>query len=295
LRTFRKQAMTQLPNLALGSCLALALATGLVEVLRTVFGPTATLQNMRERALSWWILLAIGVPMLMLPSPGAVFLFGGMAAMCITEFLNAAGAPDKLRRPWLYLFLPLVFLAIDRCSGFVAVTALGLGAGMLATERYRRRLVALGVGVCVVGLGSLTSLALSGRHSGTLLLLAVVVTQASDAMQYVFGKLFGSRRMAPRLSPSKTWEGLVGGVACAVAAGTALAMAWNFRLPVAFGLSSLAATTGVVGGLLMSALKRHMGVKDWGSAIKGHGGVLDRVDSLLLTGPVFLIAYILGY
>jgi phosphatidate cytidylyltransferase len=115
----------------------------------------------------------------------------------------------------------------------------------------------------------------------------VIVVQGSDVLQYVWGKLFGRHKVAPRLSPSKTWEGLVGGVASATLLGAAINWITPFSLPQAAGMALVIAICGFFGGLVMSAIKRDRGVKDWGQMIEGHGGFLDRLDSVCFSAPVF--------
>ena len=111
--------------------------------------------------------------------------------------------------------------------------------------------------------------------------------QLSDVLQYVWGKLAGRRPVAPLVSPSKTWEGLVGGIASATAIGAALYWITPFA-PWQAALMALAiCVMGFFGGLVMSAIKRDRGVKDWGSLIEGHGGMLDRLDSVAFAAPVF--------
>jgi phosphatidate cytidylyltransferase len=121
----------------------------------------------------------------------------------------------------------------------------------------------------------------------TLLFFLVLVVQLSDVLQYVWGKALGARRIAPSISPNKTWEGFVGGVVSATLLGTAVWWATPFS-PLAAALMALVLTTmGFAGGLIMSAIKRDRGVKDYGTLIGGHGGVLDRIDSLCFAAPVF--------
>ena len=133
-------------------------------------------------------------------------------------------------------------------------------------------------------------LRLRNQHDGALLVLFVLlVTWAGDAAAYYVGKTWGSRPLAPRLSPNKTIEGFLGGLVVAPL------IAWIGHLwflpavtPVdCLILGLLFTVLGLLGDLSESALKRHAGVKDSGSLIPGHGGVLDRVDSLLLNAPVF--------
>ncbi len=104
---------------------------------------------------------------------------------------------------------------------------------------------------------------------------------------YVWGKTCGRHPVAPKVSPSKTWEGLVGGVLSATALGAGMWWATPFAWWQS-ALVSLAITlAGFAGGLVMSAIKRDRGVKDYGALIEGHGGVMDRVDSLCFAAPVF--------
>jgi phosphatidate cytidylyltransferase len=129
-----------------------------------------------------------------------------------------------------------------------------------------------------------------------LLLFLVIVVQASDVLQYVYGKLFGRRKIAPAVSPNKTWEGFAGGIATATLLGTALWWATPFTPLEAAGMSLVTTLMGFAGGLVMSAIKRDAGVKDFGAAIAGHGGILDRIDSICFAAPVFfhLVRYFFG-
>lgn len=128
-------------------------------------------------------------------------------------------------------------------------------------------------------------------------LFIVLVVWASDIGAYLFGRLIGGRRLAPAISPSKTWSGAVGGLACALAVGTAAALIQ----PVAANISHAALVAGLlgiiaqIGDLLESALKRHFGVKDSGYLLPGHGGLLDRLDAVLTAAPAAaLLAWLAG-
>ena len=113
------------------------------------------------------------------------------------------------------------------------------------------------------------------------------VTRQSDVLQYIWGKLAGRHKIAPVISPNKTWEGFVGGILSATALGTLLWWATPFNQWQAAGMAFIITVMGFLGGLTMSAIKRDAGVKDWGSSIQGHGGVLDRIDSICFAGPIF--------
>ncbi|MBS0462354.1 MAG: phosphatidate cytidylyltransferase, partial [Proteobacteria bacterium] len=123
-----------------------------------------------------------------------------------------------------------------------------------------------------------------------LMIFLLIVVQISDVLQYVFGKLVVKHPIAPRVSPSKTVEGLLGGGLSAIAVGTALYVITPFTPAQAAALSALIVATGFLGGLALSAAKRSLGAKDWGSMIEGHGGVLDRLDSVSFAAPVFFHA-----
>ncbi|KDR25371.1 hypothetical protein BG60_28625 [Caballeronia zhejiangensis] len=99
--------------------------------------------------------------------------------------------------------------------------------------------------------------------------------------------MFGKRKIAPVLSPSKTVEGFVGGGALATLCGAALYRITPFGFGAALGMSFAIVLAGFIGGLVLSAVKRSLGAKDWGSMLAGHGGMLDRVDSICFAAPVF--------
>jgi phosphatidate cytidylyltransferase len=122
-----------------------------------------------------------------------------------------------------------------------------------------------------------------------LLLFLIFLTQFNDVAQYVWGRLFGRHKVTPRISPNKTVEGLAGGVVTTTLIGGLIAPYLTpFNPPAALAFAAMIATTGFIGDITISALKRDIGVKDAGGLIPGHGGVLDRVDSLTYTAPLFL-------
>ena len=130
------------------------------------------------------------------------------------------------------------------------------------------------------------------------LLLAVLVTFATDTGAFLVGRTVGRRRMAPRISPAKTWEGAVGGFVAAVAASVVLGLLFGLDVP-RWQAAAIGATVGIAaqcGDLLESALKRMSNVKDAGSIIPGHGGILDRLDSILFSLPAvyYLVAIAFG-
>ncbi len=121
-----------------------------------------------------------------------------------------------------------------------------------------------------------------------LLFFFILMVQMGDALQYIWGKLIGQHIIVPTISPNRTWEGFLGGVGSNTLLGAAL---WWAIPPLrpwqAAGMTLLVSVLGFCGGLTMSAIKRDRGVKDYGTLVEGHGGILDRIDSLCFAAPVF--------
>lgn len=113
----------------------------------------------------------------------------------------------------------------------------------------------------------------------------IIVVAATDVASYIFGSLFGKRKLVPKISPSKTWEGGIAGLAFAIVASVALYylldLHANLGLSIGFGVTIY--FSALIGDLLESSVKRIVGVKDSGSLIPGHGGILDRMDSILIS------------
>ena len=150
--------------------------------------------------------------------------------------------------------------------------------------------------ICYVPLlGSFTALMLAGENGGARLVTFILVVVMSDTGGYVFGVLMGKHPMAPNISPKKSWEGLAGSLVFGIVAGVCMAV---LGLHVAIWIGVLIGVAlvavGTCGDLIESMIKRDLGIKDMSSFLPGHGGVMDRLDSLLVAAPVaWLIMYIL--
>ena len=120
-----------------------------------------------------------------------------------------------------------------------------------------------------------------------LLFFFVLVVQLGDVFQYTWGQVLGRRMIAPDISRSRTWEGFLGGVATTTLVGASLWWVTPFRLWEAACMSLVIAIMGFCGGMTMSAIKRDRGVADTGTLVQGHAGVLDRIDSICFSAPVF--------
>ena len=268
--------------------------------------------NMNARIRAWWVICGVFVLALLVGRFGSVILFGLVSFLALREFitLTPTHRGDHRTLFWIFfIFTPIQYLLVAMkwyglFTIFIPVYAflfIPLRSAIVGdTERFLERMakIQFGLMICVYCLSyapALMMLEIDGHaaQSSKLLLFLVLIVELSDVLQYVFGKTLGRHPIAPRVSPNKTLEGFIGGVLAATLIGTLLWRVTPFR-PWQAGLLSLAITlAGFAGGLCMSAIKRDRGVKDFGTMIPGHGGIMDRLDSLCYAAPVFfhLIRY----
>lgn len=303
-------AATTLGKLVIGVVIVLVIATTIGVVLaRTTTGEGGkkTVANLNARIRAWWIMVAVFAIAIATGGIGSIVLFGLMSFFALREFmtLTPTARADHAALFWgFFILAPLqyvlvwmqwygFFSVLIPVYGFVLITSRMAVSG--DTERFLERTATVqwGLMACVYCVSHAPALLMLGPIPGydgngaTLLFYLVLVAQFNDVMQYVWGKLIGRKPISPTVSPNKTWGGFVGGTLTATAVGTALYWATPFT-PAAAAAMSLAITLlGFMGGLVMSAIKRDRGVKDYGTMIEGHGGVLDRIDSLLFAAPVF--------
>lgn len=124
-------------------------------------------------------------------------------------------------------------------------------------------------------------------QSADLLIYFLTIIVFSDILQYVFGSWLGKKKISPKISPNKTWEGAIYGILTASLIGCAMFKLTPFTWWQSFIIALIVCIVGFLGGLVMSAIKRSIKIKDWGDILGSHGGILDRVDSLIFTAPLF--------
>jgi phosphatidate cytidylyltransferase len=265
-----------------------------------------TINNLIARIKAWWLLVIVAGGALMAGERVFIVLFALVSLSALREFITLTptrradyGAlflsffvvlPMQYALIWVgwygffvvlipvyaFLILPIASLVFADTRNFLARTS--------ETQ--------WGLMICVFSLSyvpALLTLNVPG-YAGRAALLVVfllVVAQSSDVLQYVFGKLFGRHKIAPEISPSKTVEGFIGGVIGATALGASLWRLTPFNSRQAATMAFTIALMGFLGGLVMSAIKRDRAVKDWGRLIQGHGGMLDRLDSVAFSAPIF--------
>lgn len=287
----------------------LVLASIIGEVLRARLSPAGenpVIENLNARISAWWVMVICLALAFIAGKPGVVLLFALCSFAALREFLtltthNRADHWSLVACFFLILPLQYWFLATDwygMYSIFIPVYAFLLlpvvSALRGSTKDFLIRVSetqwALMICVyCASHVPALLYLQIPGFEGRNVILIAylIFVVQLSDVLQYVWGKLLGRTKVAPNLSPSKTWEGLVGGTLSATAIGTALYWMTPFSPLEAAGMCLLITLMGFFGGLVMSAIKRDRGIKDWGHLIAGHGGFLDRLDSVIFAAPIF--------
>ena len=268
--------------------------------------PHPVIDNLNARIKAWWMMAAVIGLALFAGKVGVIVLFAIVSFVALREYATIAPTRRGDHRTLLFGFfiaLPIQYYLIwiewyGLFSIFIPVyvfLALPIVAALSGdTRNFMERTSTIQWGLmisvfCISHVPALLTLEIPGYagHNAFLLVFLILVVQSSDVLQYVWGKLAGRHKIAPELSPSKTVEGFVGGIASATALGASLWWMTPFS-PLAAGLLSLAITLmGFLGGLVMSAIKRDRGIKDWGTLIEGHGGMLDRLDSVCFSAPIF--------
>jgi phosphatidate cytidylyltransferase len=265
-----------------------------------------TIANLNARTRAWWVMVIVFVASMAVGRLGATVLFGLTSLLALREFVTLTPTRRGDHRALFWAFFvvaPLQYVLVGlQWYGLFTVMIpvyafliLPLRSALAGdTEHFLERAAKIQWGLmlcvyCVSHVPALLMLRIEGyeRQNAKLLFFLVAIGQMSDVLQYVFGKLFGHRPIAPTVSPNKTWAGFVGGAGCAVLIGTGLWWITPFTPREAAGMALVIVLLGFAGGLVMSAIKRDRHVKDFGTLIEGHGGVLDRIDSLCFAAPVF--------
>lgn len=264
------------------------------------------IDNLNARIRAWWWMVALIGIAFVFNKGGVLVLFGLASFLAMREFFSMTytrRGDHAALALCFFVVLPVQYWLLwtgwyGLYAIFIPVYAfliLPVAAVLQSdTVRFLERVskVQWAVMICVYCLShvpGLLMLEIPGYKGENLMLIAflIIVVQSSDVLQYVWGKLMGRHLVAPQLSPSKTVEGLVGGVLSATLLGAALWWITPFNPWQAGAIAFVINLMGFLGGLVMSAIKRDHGVKDWGALIEGHGGVLDRLDSVVFSAPIF--------
>jgi phosphatidate cytidylyltransferase len=266
----------------------------------------ATVDNLRSRIWAWWVMAGIFAFTLFIGPWGSITLFAIISFLALREYITLI--PGRLAdhrtlfwsffviTPFQYWLVGIkwygLFSILIPVYAFLFVPMRLSLAGDTSGFLDRAARIQWGLMICVYCLSYAPALLILKipryeHENAKLLLFLVLVVQLSDVLQYVWGKLLGKRKIAPAISPNKTWAGFIGGVGSATVLGAALWRITPFRPLQAAAMAFLITILGFAGGLTMSAIKRDRSVKDFGAMIRGHGGMLDRMDSICFSAPVF--------
>ncbi|MBB3309625.1 phosphatidate cytidylyltransferase [Rhizobium sp. BK196] len=302
-------ANSDLMTLVAGVFGVLIVASVIGYILQQRFSPNgsnAAVENLNARIKAWWVMVILIGLAFIAGRIGVLILFGFCSFAALREFItliNTRRADHWALAAAFFVVVPIQYFLLwaeqyGIFSIFIPVYAFLLMPIISVlrgdTERFLVRIAevqwALMICVfCASHVPALLTLKILGYEGRNVLLIAflVIVVQLSDVLQYVWGKLFGRTKIAPRLSPSKTVEGFAGGIISATLIGAGLWWITPFT-PLQAGILAFVITLmGFFGGLVMSAIKRDRGVKDWGNLIEGHGGLIDRLDSVVFSAPIF--------
>ena len=303
--TMRQQTMALFAGI--GAILVIASLVGYALKMFVAKGqPHAVVDNLNARIKAWWVMVLVISGAFLFGKDGVIVLFLFISFVALREFMtltytrsgdhNALAASFFIVLPAQYFFIYIEWYGLYSIFipvyAFLILPILEVTAG--DTTRFLERAAKMQWGLmvcvfCISHVPALLTLQIPGYQGRNILLIVflVLVVQSSDVLQYVWGKLLGRHRIAPDVSPSKTLEGLVGGVLSATALGAGLWWITPFTVWQAALMALAVNVMGFLGGLVMSAIKRDRGVKDWGWMIEGHGGALDRLDSVIFAAPVF--------
>lgn len=269
-------------------------------------GGSSFYQNLMARIHAWWAMVIVLGCAMLLGQLGTIIIFAAISFQALREFLTMTPTRGGDHRAlcWSFFFiLPAQYLTIALglevmswifipVYAFIFIPIRSVLAEDTTDFLVRTARTQWGLMVCVYFVShgpALLRIEIPGYmgENMKLLFFMVLIVQLSDVLQYVWGKSIGKTPISRKLSPNKTAEGLVGGIASTCVIGTLLWWATPFSPLAAFVISLVLCIMGFLGGLVMSAIKRDSDIKDFGTIIPGHGGVMDRIDSLCLAAPVF--------
>lgn len=284
---------------------ALLLVATVVNGLLVWRRPDKDWRELTLRIRTWWIIIVLFSMAILSPHWLALTFFALVSFMALKEFLTLAPSRQTDRMPllWMFIAIPVNYwlIGINWYGMFVVfipvyaflflpvrMVIAGDTQGFLryASQHHWSLMTTV---FAFSHVAFLLVLPDDGQQTGALLVLFLVgLTEFNDIAQYLWGKSIGRIKVIPRVSPNKTLAGLVGGVATTTLMAALLG---PLMTPLSIPLSLLAGfiigISGFCGDVVMSAIKRDIGVKDSGTLLPGHGGILDRLDSLIFTAPVF--------
>ena len=295
--------------------LAILILSSIVLGIWGLFSKSKMLTELKTRTKSWWIMCTLFITATIISNVITYVCIGFLSFAALREFYSVIKLrkSDRAGMLWCYLAIPVQYYLAYRgwyelFIVFIPVFMFVWIPFILVLQGETKMIMSSMAGLptslmlCVFGLSHMAYLIslpeIDGFSAGGkgLLLFLIFITQINDVMQFIWGKLIGKHKILPKISPNKTWGGFIGGLISSVFIGYLMSFLTPLNHWQVIVVSFFIAGVGFVGDVVVSAIKRDMGVKDMGQAIPGHGGVLDRIDSLALTTPIFFhLVYFFAY
>lgn len=295
--------------------LAILVFSSIVLGIWGLFSKSKMLTELKTRTKSWWIMCTLFITATIISNVITYVCIGFLSFAALREFYSVIKLrkSDRAGMLWCYLVIPVQYYLAYRgwyelFIVFIPVFMFVWIPFILVLQGETKMIMSSMAGLptslmlCVFGLSHMAYLIslpeIDGFSAGGkgLLLFLIFITQINDVMQFIWGKLIGKHKILPKISPNKTWGGFIGGLISSVFIGYLMSFLTPLNHWQVIVVSFFIAGVGFVGDVVVSAIKRDMGVKDMGQAIPGHGGVLDRIDSLALTTPIFFhLVYFFAY
>lgn len=296
--------IAQMALLILGVLVIASVAVAALQRAR----PKTDFAELSARVRAWWIMAAVFFAAIAVSNRISLVFFGLMSFWAMKEYVTLLKTrpADHHALVFTFLAIPIQYLWIALNPPWYGMFIIFIPVYMMLALPVRMVLsketrgfvesasqIQWGMMIFVFGLSHMAYLLTfptmgeSSANGRTLVLFLVFVVEMSDVLQYIWGKTLGRHKIIPTISPNKTWEGFIGGIASAMLLSLAIRFLTPFSIGETLLVSLFITVAGFCGGAVMSAVKRDFGVKEFGSVIPGHGGMLDRVDSLCYAAPIF--------
>ncbi len=263
-------------------------------------------QELKDRINSWWIIIGFFTVGTMLNTTAAMFFFGFLSYLALKEYFTLIPSRQTDRRVMFYAYVSIIPQYYFAGIGWYGMFIIWIPVFLFLLLPFRQVLIGetkgflentsrvqWGLIMFVFGLSHLaymiTLKPVTGQSVGgtELVLYLVLLTELNDILQYIWGKSIGKRKIIPKVSPNKTVEGFVGAFVSISILAVLLSFLTPFTWYEALIAGMIISAGGFIGDVVISMIKRDIGVKDSGNMLPGHGGILDRVDSLIYTTPLF--------
>lgn len=290
--------------------LGLLIIATIIMRLKVKRHPERDYRELVLRTYSWWGMIGLVVLVLLLGQKATTIFFAFLSFLALKEFYSITPLRTVDRRLvfWAYLAIPIqyyfayiqwygMFIIFIPVYMFLFLPVRSVMIGETEGVTKSNAIIQWSLMLAVFSLSHLAYLTTLGRvHPNAgfmgLVLFLLFSTQINDVSQYMTGKLWGKRKIIPKVSPNKTWAGFIGGLVITTLSSMILApYLTQLTLKQGLVIGVIIGISGFFGDVVLSSLKRDIGIKDSGYLIPGHGGILDRIDSLMYTAPLFFHYY----